>query len=176
VNGEDRHRRLEVLFDEHAAAVRAYALRRIDAASADDTVSEVFVVAWRRIDEIPADALPWLLACARRVLANQYRGARRRLALVDRLSSAEDPASAMSGIEPAEPLLCALMTLSERDQELLMMIAWEGLDPARAAAALECSRATLAVRLHRARRRLAAALDEIGHGSEMQSTELEAVE
>src|SRR5205823_10175575 len=77
----DRRRRLEQLFDEHAAAVRAYALRRIDSVSAEDTVSEVFVVACRRIDEVPSDSLPWLLACARRVLANQHRGARRRLAL-----------------------------------------------------------------------------------------------
>src|SRR6185437_14080530 len=82
----ERRQLLEGLFNEHAAAVRAYALRRIDPASADDTVSEVFVVACRRIEEIPPDALPWLLACARRVLANQYRGARRRLALVDRQS------------------------------------------------------------------------------------------
>jgi RNA polymerase sigma factor (sigma-70 family) len=171
----DLRRRLEGLFDEHAASVRAYALRRIDPASADDTVSEVFVVACRRIDEIPADALPWLLACARRVLANQYRGARRQLALVDRLSSMEASALGRSGAVAAEALLCALDTLSDGDRELLMMIAWEGLEPSRAAAALECSRATLAVRLHRARRRLAVALEEGGHGPPMTSTRMEAV-
>ncbi len=61
----NRRGRLEALFAEHSGAVRAYALRRIDPAAADDTVSEVFLVAWRRIEDCPADALPWLLACAR---------------------------------------------------------------------------------------------------------------
>ena len=172
---DDRRRRLESLFDEHAAAVRAYALRRIDPASADDTVSEVFVVACRRIDEIPSDPLPWLLACARRVLANQYRGARRRLALTDRLSSVSEGVVGSSGTDAGERLLRALESLSEGDRELLMMIAWEGLEPARAAVALECSRATLAVRLHRARRRLAAALEEGGVASPMRPTQMEAV-
>jgi RNA polymerase sigma-70 factor (ECF subfamily) len=170
----DRRRQLELLFDEHAAAVRAYALRRIDPASADDTVSEVFVVACRRIDEVPADALPWLLACARRVLANQYRGARRRIALVDRLSVAGEVVTNPDR-QDQEALLRALDRLSDGDRELLMMIAWEGLDPARAAAALECSRATLAVRLHRARRRLGAALEEVGVSSPMRTTPMEAV-
>jgi RNA polymerase sigma-70 factor, ECF subfamily len=174
----DRRRRLEALFDEHAAAVRAYALRRINPASADDTVSDVFVVACRRIDEIPADALPWLLACARRVLANQYRGARRRLALVDRLSALDGKIVTRPGTDDApDALLRALESLSAEDRELLMMIAWEGLEPARAAAALECSRATLAVRLHRARRRLAAALEAVGGDTPLnsRSTPMEAV-
>lgn len=172
---DDRRRRLELLFDEHAAAVRAYALRRIDPASADDTVSEVFVVACRRIDEIPADALPWLLACARRVLANQYRGTRRRLALADRLSTVSSEVVGTSGTDARERLLRALDSLSDGDRELLMMIAWEGLEPARAAAALECSRATLAVRLHRARHRLRAALEGDGVVSPMTPTQMEAV-
>ncbi len=172
----DRRQRLEQLFDEHGAAVRAYALRRIDPASADDTVSEVFVVACRRLDEVPPDALPWLLACARRVLANQYRSARRRLALVDRLSSvAGEVDEASDAALGAKRLLRALDSLSDGDRELLMMIAWEGLEPARAAAALECSRATLAVRLHRARRRLAAALEAGELASPMTPTPMEAV-
>lgn len=172
----DRRRRLERLFDEHAADVRAYALRRIDPVSADDTVSEVFVVACRRIEEIPADALPWLLACARRILANQYRGARRRLALVERLSSVADGVVVMPGTDAAERLLRALDTLADGDRELLMMIAWEGLEPARAAVALECSRATLAVRLHRARRRLRAALESGELALPVTPTPMEAVE
>jgi DNA-directed RNA polymerase specialized sigma24 family protein len=39
-----------------------------------------------------------------------------------------------------------------------MLVAWEGLDAARAAQAAGCSRATFAVRLHRARKRLDRAL------------------
>ncbi|MGH2908584.1 MAG: RNA polymerase sigma factor, partial [Solirubrobacteraceae bacterium] len=63
--------RLERPFAAHAPAVRAYALRRTDPVSADDVVMEVFVVACRRLDAVPDGPLPWLLGCARRVLANQ---------------------------------------------------------------------------------------------------------
>lgn len=148
--------RLEALFAEHARAVRAYALRRCDPAVADDVVSDVFVVACRRLPEVPADALPWLLACARRVLANHARGDRRRAALGARLAGAPPPAGPPPPSDGA--LARALAELGERDRELLMLIAWEELEPARAARVLGCSRGALAVRLHRARHRLAAAL------------------
>jgi Sigma-70 region 2 len=58
----DRRRRVETLFAQHSAAVRAYAARRVPSATADDVVSDVFVVAWRRLDDVPDDGLPWLLA------------------------------------------------------------------------------------------------------------------
>jgi RNA polymerase sigma-70 factor (ECF subfamily) len=59
-----RRSRLEGLFSAHAGAVRAYARRRVDPVAADDAVSEVFVIAWRRLDDVPDDALPWLLGLA----------------------------------------------------------------------------------------------------------------
>jgi RNA polymerase sigma-70 factor, ECF subfamily len=169
----ERRVRLEALFVEHAGAVRAYARRRIDIATADDTVSEVFVIAWRRLDDVPADALPWLLACARRVLANQRRGARRRSALADRLSSTHGSVAPRVDVEDGA-LARALAELSDRDREVLLLIAWEGLEPARAAAALECSRPALAVRMHRARRRLAAVIDRIECDDAARSPTLEA--
>lgn len=160
-----RRLRLEGLFVKHAGAVRAYARRRIDAGAADDTVSEVFLIAWRRLDDCPPDALPWLLACARRVLANQRRGARRRGALAERMSmtaASVMAASVTHGSDVGDGVLGrALAELSDLDREVLLLIAWEGLEPARAAAAFECSRAALAVRLHRARRRLAAAIERV---------------
>jgi RNA polymerase sigma-70 factor, ECF subfamily len=159
-----RRERLENLFVEHAAAVRAYALRRIDPATAEETVSEVFVIAWRRLDDVPPDPLPWLLACARRVLANQRRAGRRRIALQERLSQLGDPPGAweFDGV-PDRPLARALGELSGDDRELLLLVAWDELDPEQAAQALGCSRRTLAVRLHRARRRLADSLQRIEH-------------
>jgi RNA polymerase sigma-70 factor (ECF subfamily) len=172
----DRRARLEALFAEHAGAVRAYAVRRIDPAAADDTVSEVFLVAWRRLDDCPPDALPWLLACARRVLANQRRGVERRLALTERLRQTSATAGIAVGRRPDDGALArALAGLGDRDREVLLLIAWDGLDPARAAAALECSRATLAVRLHRARRRLAAAIERVEAADAAIVRTLEAV-
>src|ERR1700733_1908946 len=96
MDAEERRLRLEALFIAHADDVLAYAQRRSDAETADDVLSEVFVVAWRRLEEVPADPLPWLLACARRVLANQRRAERRRAAFVDRLSADRLPAGAVS--------------------------------------------------------------------------------
>lgn len=164
---DERELRLEVLFRQHSAAVRAYALRRTDRANADEAVGEVFVAAWRRLDDVPADALPWLLACARRVLANQRRAGRRRRALAERLegdASRTLDRAAVSTVDVADDALSrALRELSDDDRELLLLIAWEELAPERAAQVLGCSRRTLAVRLHRARRRLRAALERIEH-------------
>lgn len=151
--------RAESLFREHAAAVRAYARRRIDPAAADDVVSEVFVVASRRASEVPADALPWLLACARRLIANHRRSSARRAALLDRVRTLRPPAQA-EPVESTGRLTRGLARLSESDREVLMLIAWEGLDPERAARVLGCSRSAFAMRLHRARKRLAAALEQ----------------
>lgn len=157
-----RREHLEQLFVDHATAVRAYALRRIDSATAEETVSEVFMIAWRRLDDVPSDPLPWLLACARRVLANQRRAGRRRVALQERLNRAGDAPDAweFDGVGDRS-LARALGELSEDDRELLLLVAWEELEPEQAALALGCSRRTLAVRLHRARRRLADSLQRI---------------
>jgi RNA polymerase sigma-70 factor (ECF subfamily) len=163
----ERRARLESLFAEHARAVRAYALRRADPATADDVVSEVFVVACRRLSDVPADALPWLLACARRVLANQRRGQRRQRALGERLAATRE-SEPRGPDSPDGALAAALARLSDADREVLMLIAWDGLEPARAARVLGCSRGALAVRLHRARRRLGDAL-RAGQGRPIDS-------
>jgi RNA polymerase sigma-70 factor (ECF subfamily) len=140
--------------------VRSFAHRRISATAADDVVSEVFVTAWRRLDEVPSDELPWLLGIARGVMANQRRGESRRHALHQRLV-----ATSVAEVEPSPDLeagesavLHALSSLGENDQEVLRLVAWDGLDRARAAQVLGISAALFAVRLHRARRRLARSL------------------
>jgi len=71
--------------------------------------------------------------------------------------------------------MTALAGLRERDREVLLLVAWEGLEPARAAAALECSRAAFAVRLHRARRRLAAALERAEQAGSPHTTSTEVL-
>ena len=155
---EPRRVRLEELFARHAEGVLAYARRRTDPTSAQDVVSEVFVVAWRRLEDVPLDdAMPWLLGCARRVLANDRRSAQRRAALVQRLAESPGPSMYWADVEDRS-LAEALSTLSERDRELLLLLTWEQLSVAQAATVLGCSRHTLAMRLHRARRRLARAL------------------
>jgi RNA polymerase sigma-70 factor (ECF subfamily) len=169
-----RREHLEDLFLTHAASVRAYALRRIDPATADETVSEVFMIAWRRLDDLPADPLPWLLGCARRVLANQRRARRRRVSLEQRLSQVGETHRVVEcdGVTD-RPLARALGELSEADRELLLLVAWEELEPEQAAQALGCSRGALSVRLHRARRRLAGLLQRIEHEEQSTNTTME---
>ena len=74
----------EQLFDRHREAVRAYLWRR-DPELAEDVTAETFLVAWRRLDDIPAEPLPWLIGVARKIRLNQRRGDRRRDQLARRL-------------------------------------------------------------------------------------------
>jgi RNA polymerase sigma-70 factor (ECF subfamily) len=157
----DEHVGFENLFREHCAGVRGYALRRVGADLADEVVSEVFVVAWRRFADVPSDALPWLLGCARRVIANQRRSASRQRALSVRLAQVR-PVQVSDELGSGGRLRRALSMLSERDREVLMLIAWEDLSAAGAAQVLGCSERAFAMRLHRARRRLAGELDKQG--------------
>lgn len=150
--------RFESLFGEHYDDVLAYTLRRSDRETAQDVVAETFLVAWRRLDVVPDDALPWLYGVARRVLANQRRADRRRDALARRLAVHTEVSDRQPEVGDAS-LLRALARLPEAGREALLLVAWEGLDRGRAAAALECRPATLRVRLHRARRRLARELE-----------------
>jgi RNA polymerase sigma-70 factor (ECF subfamily) len=153
--GEDE--RFERLYREHAGRVRAYALRRVAAEAADDVVADVFVVCWRRLDDVPGEALPWLLGVARRVIANRRRGERRAAALHLRLATGiTAPVTMPVASDP--PVASALAELGQRDRELLMLIAWDGLSVTEAAGVLSARPGTVAVRLHRARRRFARAL------------------
>ncbi len=153
------------LVEAHERAVLAYALRRTTSrADAEDAAAETWAIAWRRRDALPADPLPWLFATARRVLANQHRGGRRRLALVERISSLVQRApSEMIVGEPQGPVALALARLRPDDAELLRLVAWEGLEHARIAATLGISTNAVAIRLHRARTRFAAAYAAIEH-------------
>jgi RNA polymerase sigma-70 factor (ECF subfamily) len=149
------------LYTAHYPHVVRYALRRMaDLDAAAELAQEVFVVAWRRRAEVPDRGLPWLYGVARRLLANHWRAKR----------SVPPPVPAGDGRTPDEhpdqhavadqliDIRRALATLSAADQELLRLIGWEQLSVAEAAAVLGCSRTTAAVRLHRARGRLARAL------------------
>lgn len=157
--------RFEGLFRDHHVAVVGYVRRRAPQEAVDDIVGETFLVAWRRLDGVPAEELPWLLAVARNVLATQRRGAGRRRALTLRLGHAavgraEPPAD--DGLEPAidSRLETALSRLAPKDREALTLIAWDGLAPHEAALVLGDSAGAFRVRLHRARQRLRALLEE----------------
>lgn len=161
--------RFERLFRSHHAAVVAYVRRRAPRDAVEDIVGETFLVAWRRLDRIPDQGLPWLLAVARNVLATQRRGALRRRALTLRLESASAepwvPPAVGAGASGTVDLLddrlsAALTKLPPKDREALTLIAWDGLQPQEAGHVLGESSGAFRVRLHRARRRLRRLLEE----------------
>jgi RNA polymerase sigma-70 factor (ECF subfamily) len=103
--------------------------------------------------------LPWLLGVARKVLSTQRRGEQRREALTKRLQQDCDRPGAEPRASEDGVLADALGQLSEGDRELLLLVAWDGMKPSGAAVVLGIKPATARVRLMRARRRLAHALD-----------------
>jgi RNA polymerase sigma-70 factor (ECF subfamily) len=153
----DRRARLEELFQAHGRKVYAFARRRASAADAEEVVAETFLVAWRRLDDVPAEPLPWLLGVARHSLANIVRGERRQSALQLRLASAT--ARTTDGTEEgrtiSDVVQRSLDKLNPAERNAITLLAWDGLTPAEAATVLGCSRAAVYLRLHRARRRLA---------------------
>jgi RNA polymerase sigma-70 factor (ECF subfamily) len=151
--------RFERLWGDHHAAVWAYAARRVARDRAADVVHETFLVAWRRLDDVPDHARPWLLAVARHAILHERRGAARRARLDERLG-ALPAATAPAPAPPLEDraLVRAMRELPLADRELLALLAWDGLTVAEAATVLGCRPVTARVRLHRARTRLAALL------------------
>lgn len=168
----DRAERFSDLYQRQYEAVLRYALRRSDPETARDVAAETFLVAWRQFDVIPVEngmVGPWLYGVARRVLANTERSRLRAERLTNRLGQerrcASVPDQAGSIAEIAR-IRAALATLSEPDQEALRLVGWEELDLAAAALAMGCSPTTMAVRLHRARRRLERALGTPGRATQ----------
>lgn len=164
--------RFTALFERTRLPLLAYAVRRVsDPSEAADVVAETYLVAWRRLDDVPAgdEARPWLFGVARRVLANHYRGERRRVALADRLRDhlVEDVVPAFE-IAEEPPVVRAMRRLPEDDQELLRLVAWEELARDEIAVVMGLSRATVRVRLHRARKRLEKLMADLPQDGETQ--------
>lgn len=155
----DRH---TDLFRRHAARVYAYARRHVEDAQCDDVVSETFIVAWRRPEQVPDDPLPWLLVVARNIIANQRRTSRRAdqlwFAAVREGWAMTSPA-ADAGLAERELILTALGACTRTEREALLLTAWDGLTPQQAAVVADCSPRAFTVRLHRARGRLRSAVD-----------------
>ncbi|WP_277210858.1 RNA polymerase sigma factor [Isoptericola croceus] len=157
--------RLATLWDAHAVRVQAYLLRHSDPDTAQDLLSETFLVAWRRLADVPDDALPWLLVVARNLRRNAERSQSRRRRLDTELAHLENAAPPTAGSPESfaterDVLLRGLAALTEREREAILLVAWDGLAPARAADVAGCTTAAFHVRLHRARRRLASFVDD----------------
>jgi RNA polymerase sigma factor (sigma-70 family) len=160
----ERRRCFDALFASYSSDIVAYcSWHAASASDAQDAVAEVFLAAWRRLDELPEGdaARVWLYAAARRVIANQRRSSRRRFALQERL--VQETASELQESSDWESAVVheALRRLGPRDREILLLAEWEGLSPAQIAGVMGCLTVTARGRLHRARRRFRAVFEEL---------------
>lgn len=160
MHSDDEARFVDV-YSRHHGRVLAFCTRRTSPDLALDAVAETFLVAWRRLDDLPDAELPWLLRTAGLVLRDQARAQRRQ----DRTAARAASASPAAALDHAGPVAAAadaeraLAVLSPADREVLMLSAWDDLSPGQIAVIVGCSPAGARVRLHRARRRLADQLD-----------------
>ena len=157
------------IFDYHFEAVTRYCLRRLPVADVNDATAEVFLVAWKKIDSVPAGegALPWLYGVARNVVRNATRSTRRSGRLTGRLGGLArqqppDPSAVVVRRREDEALVAAMGELSDDDQEVLRLRAYEGLTAPEIAVALDISPEAAKKRVTRAlgRLRKAASLGE----------------
>jgi RNA polymerase sigma factor (sigma-70 family) len=170
----ERRRRFDELFASYSADVVSYCGWRAGSVSdAQDAVAEVFLTAWRRLDELPAGdaARIWLYATARKVLANQRRSSRRRAALHERLAleAASRPPEQPAPTGEETLVHEALNRLGPRDREVLLLAEWEGLSPAQIGRVVGCLAVTARGRLHRARRRFRTVFEQLAAGERPRS-------
>jgi RNA polymerase sigma-70 factor (ECF subfamily) len=159
----DSRERFTRLYDLHYRDVLRFAIVRAEREVAEDVTSEVFLVAWRRLPDIPDPAFPWLLGVARNLLLKQRDSRNRRVALVERIGALTDEQDHVTWdvaehVVDRTTALEALGALSEADAEAIVLATWHGLTPDQAASVMGCSTRTYNVRLHRARKRLRAVL------------------
>jgi RNA polymerase sigma factor (sigma-70 family) len=154
-------RRLTLLFHEYQPRIQQFARRRVGADASQEIVAETFLVAWRRLHDIPSPALPWLYRVATLEVANfqrrQIRSLQVQRAIRESLLSEGSPQQANhdDDVDVARVIARAFESLGAADQEILRLATWDGLTSAEGAIVLGCSIPAYRVRLHRARSRLA---------------------
>ncbi|WP_330289289.1 RNA polymerase sigma factor [Streptomyces sp. NBC_00576] len=172
----DQRARFEALAHVVTEPLHRYLLRRADPDQVDDVLSETLLVLWRRIEDVPGledvpgpeaservpdpDAvLPWCYGVARGCLANARRADRRRRSLLERLTWTAAGTARETGDADHTALHAALAQLRALDREVVLLWAYEELTPSRIAEVTGLSANAVSIRLHRAKKRLAAQLE-----------------
>jgi len=162
LGGRDGGSALTRLYDQHARDLHRYLARRSDPATADDLVAETFLIAWeqrRSYRPERASAKAWLYGIATNLVRRHARSrSRARTAMArdgGRAMIAEPPdalaAHRADASAQARRLAGALAELRDEERDVLLLVAWAGLQPVEVAAALDVPVATIRTRLHRAR-------------------------
>jgi RNA polymerase sigma-70 factor (ECF subfamily) len=149
-------------YRRHHRAIRDFCRRRVASDCVDDAVAETFLVAWRRLDEVPPgdQALVWLYRVAYRVIGHHWRSTARRNRLHVRLRSVgRRPVStedrSVADDDKCQLILQAAARLGDTDAEVLRLVAWEQLTIAEIATVVGIAPNAVKQRLHRAKRNLA---------------------
>jgi RNA polymerase sigma factor (sigma-70 family) len=131
--------------------------RRVPQTEAEDVVSATFATVWRRIEDLPTDARPWIFGIARHEISNHKRGSLRRRDLDIALTAGwrgEESYMSSDDVDTWLDLVAAWQFLSPRERETIALVAFDGLTAEQAAAVVGVRRSTFAMRLTRARERL----------------------
>ena len=169
----DREARFEAAVTEVYEPLQRYFGRRARPEDVSELLNDALLVIWRRLDDIPwSDIRPWSYGVAKRCLANQRRGDRRRLRLVGQVASQAPVTALDQEIEVGDvenpALSVALAELEDAERELIRLWAWEQLEPREIAIVLETTANAISLRLTRAKKKLASSIerqnrDRAGH-------------
>jgi RNA polymerase sigma-70 factor, ECF subfamily len=158
--------RAEELFTEHSRRIYAYCLRQLGSREeAEDAVQATYLNACRSLLSgfEPDVAQAWLYKVAQNVCLTKQRSSWRRrrverpgdlLEIEEFAAAPPDPGDELLGIDDA------LASLPEQQRRAILLREWKGLSYREVAAEMELSQGAVETLIFRARRSLAAALDE----------------
>lgn len=160
------------LFERYFAGLHGYASRRLDGPGGDDVAAETFLIAFRqrdRFDPERGSVRAWLYGIAtnlirarRREEAQGYLAYARAAAHPPDDPVHEERTTDRIAAEAARKrIVAALADLSAGDRDALLLVVWGELSHEETAAALGIPVGTVGSRLHRARRQIRAAFDDV---------------
>jgi RNA polymerase sigma-70 factor (ECF subfamily) len=156
------------VYDRYHRVIYGYVARRLGVELAEDLAAETFVVAFsqrHRFDPARGGLQPWLFGIATNLVRQHHRKEARRYRALARTDPPPDVGSheervvaevVARGIRPR--LLEALADLPPGERDVLLLVALSELSHAETASALGIREGTVGSRLHRARKRLRAAI------------------
>ncbi|TWD81378.1 RNA polymerase sigma-70 factor (ECF subfamily) [Kribbella amoyensis] len=162
---DDRESRFVALYQATCGDLVRFVQRRAPEAQVEDVVEEAFLVAWRRLEDVPrqaSDARAWMFGIVRKTILNNQRGTRRQQALAVRLAEATTTWSPDDAdlVARQVDLRRAWKQLSAVQQEALALVVIDDLSARQAAAVLGVTPVVFRLRLSRARHALRA---HLGH-------------
>ena len=141
--------------------VSRFLSRRVEQSAVEDLASDLFELAWAKRSSIEKGLeLAWLYKSARYLIANHHRKTQGRAAIAALFQEPTAAPSAESIALADLALAEAWKQLSAKEQEVLALWAFEGLEVEALAKVLEISTNAANIRLSRARANLKSQLSE----------------